>query len=50
METSPFGFRGFEQHVSKVKNISRRSILKSLGVTGSRCTRRTSTIATIIRI
>ncbi len=33
--TNPGKLRGFERHVTKVENVSRRNVLKGLGVAGS---------------
>ena len=33
--TNPGKFRGFERHVGKVENVSRRNVLKGLGIAGS---------------
>ena len=33
--TNPKKLRGFERHAGKVENVSRRSMLKGLGIAGS---------------
>src|SRR5215472_17473819 len=33
--TNPGKFRGFERHIGKVENVSRRNVLKGLGIAGS---------------